>query len=49
MASMYNGWIREEFIFEVKYVIMKGDATLEFVQWESYSRMQYLLSENDTC
>jgi hypothetical protein len=29
MASMYNGWIREEFIFEVKYVIMKGDATLE--------------------
>jgi hypothetical protein len=49
MASMYNGWIREEFILEVKYVIMKGDSTLEFVQWESYSRMQYLSSENDTC
>ena len=49
MASMYIGWIRKEFIFEVKYVIMKGGATLELMQRESYSRMQYLLSGNDTC
>jgi hypothetical protein len=49
MASMYIGGIRKEFIFEVKYVIMKGDATLEMMQGESYSCMQYLLSENDTC
>jgi hypothetical protein len=49
MTSMYIGWIRKEFIFEVKYVIMKGGATLELMQRESYSRMQYLLSGNDTC
>jgi hypothetical protein len=49
MASMYIGWIRKEFIFEVKYAIMKEGATLELMQRESYSRTQYLLSENDTC